>query len=122
MLGIQAVGDISAAYQGLVKKTFLNNELVVEFKQISQLVDSHVISFDKQSSIELIRKNIKFYNWDLLFAVLGPNDSEGEIEIKLNERIKILKAVIRIKFRVIGDEFHGSIRVHDLEKSSGFYT
>ena len=122
MLVVQAVGKISSEYQELVKKTFLRNELEVEFKQIGQLTDTYIISFDKKSTQELIEKSIKFYNLDLLFSVLGSNDSEGEIEIKLNERIKILKAIIGIKSGPIGDEFHASIRVHDLAKSSCFYS
>lgn len=119
---IQAVGDISIEHQELVKKVFLKYDLDIEFTSIDRLADITTISFDKKSTRTLNQRNFKFYNWDLLFSVLGPNDTQGEIENKLNERIKILKAVTEIKSRPIGDEFHGSIRVHDLAKSSCFYS
>lgn len=119
---IQAVGEISIEHQELVKKVFLKYDLDIEFTGIDRLADIKTISFDKKSTRTLNKRNFKFYNWDLLFSVLGPNDTQGEIEDKLDERIKILKAVIGIKSRPIGDEFHGSIRVHDLAKSSCFYS
>lgn len=119
---IQAVGEISIEHQELVKKVFLKHNLDIEFTGIDRLADIKTISFDKKSTRTLNQRNFKFYNWDLLFSVLGPNDTQGEIENKLNERIKILKAVTGVKSRPIGDEFHGSIRVHDLAKSSCFYS
>jgi len=119
---IQAVGDISLEHQKIVKKVFLKYDLDVEFKEIDYLKDSRIISFDKKSTHILNQRNLKFYNWDLLFSVLGPNDTSGEIENKLDERIRILKSVMGLKSKPIGDELHGSIRVHDLAKSSSFYT
>jgi len=119
---IQAVGEISLEYQELVKKVFLKYDLDIEFTQIDRLADIKTISFDKRSTHILNQREFKFYNWDLLFSVLGPNDNTGEIENKLNERIRILKSVMGLKSRPIGDELHGSIRVHDLAKSSSFYT
>lgn len=119
---IQAVGEISIEHQELVKKAFLKHDLNIKFTGIDRLTDIKTISFDKKSTRTLNQRNFKFYNWDLLFSVLGPNDTQGEIENKLNERIKILKAIMGIKSGPIGDEFHGSIRVHDLAKSSCFYS
>tara|TARA_B100001971_G_scaffold84647_1_gene78103 strand:+ start:214218 stop:214940 length:723 start_codon:yes stop_codon:yes gene_type:complete len=122
MLNIQAIGDISSEYKGLVKKAFLNHGFNLEFKQINQIVDALTISFDKQSSKVLTQNKIKFYNWDLLFSVLGPSDKHGDLEKKLNERIKVLKSIISLKSRPLADEVHASIRVKDLAKSSQFYT
>jgi catechol 2,3-dioxygenase-like lactoylglutathione lyase family enzyme len=119
---IQAVGEISLEHQELVKKVFLKNNLDIVFTSIDRLADMKTISLDKKSTRTLNQRNFKFYNWDLLFSVLGPNDTQGELENKLNERIKILKAIMGIKSRQVGDELHGSIRVHDLAKSSCFYS
>lgn len=119
---IQAVGEIPIEYQELVKKVFLKHELEVEFTGIDDLVDAKTISFDKKSTRILNQKNAQFYNWDLLFSVLGVNDTDGDIENKLDERIKILKSVLGLKSRPVGEEFHGSIRVQNLVKSTSFYT
>jgi catechol 2,3-dioxygenase-like lactoylglutathione lyase family enzyme len=119
---IQAVGEISKQFKELVKNTFEKQDVDLEFVDIEKLSESKIISFDKKSTHELSSKGLKFYNWDLLFSVLGPNDIDGELEKKLEERIKVLKAVLNIKSRPIGQELHGSIRVHDLAKSSGFYS
>lgn len=119
---IQAVGEISKEHQALVKKVFLKHELDIEFRDINALADIRTITFDKKSSSILNDRNFKFYNWDLLFSVLGPNDTSEDLEQKLVERIRILKSVMGLKSKPIGAEFHASIRVHDLAKSSCFYT
>lgn len=118
---IQAVGKLSVQHQALVEKVFSRNSLEVEFFPIERLKSGRIISFDKQDSRVLTSKGVKFYNWDLLLSVLGPNDQSGEIENKLQSRIDILKAIISLKSIPIGNELHGSIRVHDLAKSSKFY-
>lgn len=119
---IQAVGEISIGHQELVKKTFLKYGVILEFTSIDHLAEITTISFSKCATRTLNKRKFKFYNWDLLFSVLGPNDTSGDIEQKLDERIKILKAVMGLKSKPIGEEFHGSIRVHDLPKSTCFYT
>jgi catechol 2,3-dioxygenase-like lactoylglutathione lyase family enzyme len=119
---IQALGNLSLENIKLVAKLFLKHGLVIEFTTLDGLTESRVISFDKESTKVLNEQKRKFYNWDLLFSVLGPNDAEGEIETKLEKRINILKAVMNLKSRPIGEEIHGSIRVHDLAKSTSFYT
>lgn len=119
---IQAVGKISFEHQELVKKTFLKHDLDIKFTGIELLADSRIILFDKDSTKYLNKREFKFYNWDLLFSVLGPNDTQGEIEKKLDERIKILKSIMALKSKPVGQELHGSIRVKDLAKSSCFYT
>ena len=118
----KAVGNISTEYQDLAKKSFLRNGLEVEFVDIDEVYDKKIISFDKESSEKLSQKGVKFYKWDLLFSTLGPNDTEGQLEKKLEERVKILKSVTGLKSRPVGVELHGSIRVHDLAESAGFYT
>lgn len=119
---IQAVGEISIEYQELVKKVFLNHDLDIEFTGIDCLANIATISFDKKSTTILNQRDFNFYNWDLLFSVLGPNDTSGDVEQKLDERIKILKAVMGLKSKPVGEELHGSIRVHDLPKSTCFYS
>lgn len=119
---IQAVGKLSIDHQSLVKQVFLKHKLNINFVDLDQLDEKKIISFDKESTKILSRKGLKFYNWDLLFSVLGAKDSEGDFEKKLDARINILKGVMQIKSRPASEEFHGSIRVKDLAKSSGFYS
>lgn len=100
----------------------MKHDLDIKFTGIELLADSRIILFDKDSTKYLNKREFKFYNWDLLFSVLGPNDTQGEIEKKLDERIKILKSIMALKSKPVGQELHGSIRVKDLAKSSCFYT
>ena len=44
---IQAVGDISAEHQELVKKVFLKHDLNIEFTGVDRLADIKTISFMK---------------------------------------------------------------------------
>lgn len=119
---IQALGKLTDIHEKLVKKVFSNFNLSIDFVELDTVKEGSLISFDKTISKELTQKKIKFYNWDLLFSILGPNDTEGELEKKLNERVKILKAIKGLKSHPTSEEFHGSIRVHDLAKSTAFYT
>ena len=119
---IQAVGNISIKHEELVKKGFLKYGLTIEFTTIERLADIKTISFDKAATKILNKRDFKFYNWDLLFSVLGANDAGGEVENKLDERIKVLNAIMGLKSKPIGEEIHGSIRVHDLANSACFYT
>lgn len=118
---IQAVGQLSFEYQELVKNSFNKHGLNIEFTSIDRITNNPTISFDKCATMALSSRGHKFYNWDLLFSLLGPNDSYGEVESKLDQRIQILKSVRSLKSRPIADEFHGSIRVHDIVKSARFY-
>ncbi|MCR9203857.1 MAG: VOC family protein [Halobacteriovoraceae bacterium] len=121
---IKAVGKVSNEHKNLVKEVFLKNDYNIDFAEVENLnlEKELVISFDKEATRSLSDKGIKFFNWDLLFSVLGPNDNKGDIEKKLDERIRILKAVKSLKSRPFGEELHGSIRVNDLAESSSFYT
>jgi len=119
---IQALGDLSGDWKRLVIQEFSKFNLVLEFTSADRLADITTISFDKNSTLELTRRGINYFNWDLLFSVLGPNDSEGEVLSKLNARIKILCEIKKLKSRPTADEVHGSIRVQDLAKSAKFYT
>lgn len=121
-LMIQAVGKIPHEKEEFVKKVFLKHNIEIDFSELKDLAEGETISFDKEATRALTENKIKFYNWDLLFSILGPNDLENEIEMKLDQRINILKAVKGIKSRVEGEEFHGSIRVHDLAESTRFYS
>ena len=119
---IQAVGQISAENQKLVQKIFLKHGLNIEFKEVDRLSQGRTISFDEKSTRILNDRNLKFYNWDLVFSLLGPNDTAGDLEAKLEERVRIVKAILNLNSRPQGEEIHGSIRVHDLAKSAAFYT
>ncbi len=118
---LQAVGKLSSEHQELVRNSFVKHGLELEFKTIDTLEQKKLISFDKKTTKELKAKNIDFYNWDLLFSVLGPNDTQGEIEKKLDERIRVLKSVLSLNSKPQGQEFHGSIRVYDIAQSAKFY-
>lgn len=119
---IQAVGTLSTQWKHLVISEFHKFNLTIEFTSISNLIDIPTITFDKESTLELEKLGLKFYNWDLLFSVLGPNDYDGEILKNLQERIKIFCEIKKLKSRPCAEELHGSIRVHDLAKSAKFYT
>lgn len=119
---IQAVGEVSLPNQKFIEKIFLDNELEIKFGDIGSLENKKTISFDKASTRALSEFGIKFYNWDLLFSNLGPNDDFKDLEKKLNERIRILKSITSLKSKPVGYEVHGSIRVSDLAKSACFYT
>lgn len=119
---IQAVGDISIEQQRLVKEVFSKHNLEIVFTSTESLLDRKTISFSKDTTRKLNHSGFHFYNWDLLFSVLGPNDTDGDIENKLDQRIKILKSIMSVKSSPESEELHGSIRVHDLEKSTCFYT
>ena len=119
---IQVVGEITNQHQSMVQQVFEQSNLSIQFVSIDHCSDGPIISLDKQSSKQLTQKAMAFYNWDLLFSTLGPNDSQGETEQKLQQRIAVLKSVMAIKSRPIGEEMHGSIRVNDLANSAGFYT
>lgn len=121
-LKFEGVGDLEAAHLSLIKKTFQENELEIEFVDVESAGKYQVISFDKSASLNLQNKEVKFYNWDLLFSVLGPNDGPGELRNKLKIRVDILKSISSINKRPLGNEFHGSIRVNNLAASAGFYS
>lgn len=117
-----AIGNISENHKDIVIDAFERNELKIKFVDVGEVSNLKPISFDKKSSAYLNEKNISFYNWDLLFSVLGPNDTSSDINKKLNSRIEVLKAVHKVKSRPIGDELHGSIRVSNLAESTHFYS
>lgn len=120
---IKAIGEISASHKKIVLKVFESYNLQVEFVDITSVGhDDSLISFTKEATKGLEKGEYIFYNWDLLFSVLGPNDAEGEVEQKLRDRVEILKSIKNLKSRPIGYEFHGSIRVENLAESARFYT
>lgn len=119
---IQGVGELNGEQRDIVEKTFLEFNMNLEFTAPGRLIDVPTISFTKEASSLLNSKNIPFFNWDLLFSVLGPNDTTGEIKDKIRARIQVLKSVSNVKVFPTQREIHGSIRVHDLAQSSAFYT
>lgn len=121
-LEFEAVGELNAEHSSLIKKVFEDYGLKVRFVEVDQIQQSQVISFDKPASQALQHKEVEFYNWDLLFSILGPHDRPGDLENKLRTRVEVLKSVSLVNNRVMGNEFHGSLRVNDLAASAGFYS
>lgn len=91
------------------------------FRPLDDLGEMPIISLDQKASQILQQQGRAFFNWDLIFAVLGPNDQVGLVEEKLDERIRILKAMLAIEPVTAGYEGHISLRVRDLAESSRFY-
>ena len=119
------VGELEELHREIVKDVFYKTNTNFEFLAMERVTRDHegqLISLSKNASSELNERGIFFYNWDLLFSVLGPNDKGQDIEPKLEERIRILKSIQSVKNIPQGEEFHGSIRVHDLARSTAFYT
>lgn len=119
---IEGVGSIPKIYEDLTKKVFSDYGLEIKFSELNTISSTKVISFTKGATSSLNLKGNKFYNWDLLFSVLEDNARVDEVEEKIIERVKILKSILDLKSRPIGEEFHGSIRVADLARSARFYT
>lgn len=119
---LQIVGNLNDERRKIVADCLAAAGYNTAFCQADALDDDPVISVDRQASLQLQKQNIHFYNWDLLFAVLGPNDQAGVVTDKLEERIRILKAVQQIQPVNAGNESHASIRVHDLAASARFYS
>ncbi len=119
---IQGVGELNGEQRDIVEKTFLEFNMNLEFTAPERLIEVPTISFTKDASNLLNAKKQSFFNWDLLFSVLGPNDKAGNIKEKLRVRIEILKSVTEVNIYPTNREIHGSIRVKDLAQSSAFYT
>lgn len=119
---IDLVGLADTKLKEIVIDSFAIFGFSAEFKTVKEISNSIVVSLSKDASSKLLAEGIKFINWDLLFSVLGPNDSIDEIQQKLAERIRILRSVTSLKVPKSVFEFHGSIRVKDLAQSAAFYT
>ena len=120
-LKFEGLGSLMPQYRTLIQATFRQYDMEIQFVSEDEISGVPIISFDKKATEKLRDKNMMFYNWDLLFSVLGPNDSAGDLELKLKTRVEILRSVVSVKQRPIGQELHGSIRVYDLADSAGFY-
>ncbi len=119
---IQFVGAVDKDYEILIKDVFAQYGLASVFIPIDNLSDGTIISLSKEATRELEAKKTTFYNWDLLFSVLGPNDLSTDLERKIIERMKILQAIMNLKIPISKLELHGSIRVKDLSLSARFYS
>lgn len=119
---ILLIGDILDNYKVIITEAIVKNGFSFEFQSADKVTTGTIISLTQKASRELDAKNIKYYNWNLLFSVLGPNDSVGDLEAKVESRIKILQAIKNVKIPKAELEFHGSIRVKDLAASTHFYT
>lgn len=122
MSEVQIVGKVSQENALLLTDSFNKFGYTVSFKIPEELNNQIIISLTKEASRELEKLGVKFFNWDLLFTILGPNDSSGEMKNKVIERIKILQAINNLKTPTSEIELHGSIRVKDLASSARFYT
>lgn len=119
---LQLVGDLTDDRRQVVLDALSQAGYDARFCQPDRLGEGTVISLDRDSSRLLQKTGIAFYNWDLLFAVLGPNDQAGMVTDKLDARIAILKAIEDLQPIAAGQESHVSIRVHDLAVSTRFYS
>lgn len=127
---IQLISELAAQELSGLDACFNEQAIEVKHVNLSQLeqldLTQTIISLSKFASLELQQRGIAFYNWDLLFAILGPNDKPSDnIEVlkeKLNQRIEVLKAVEGVQSPVSERETHISIRVHDLACSAAFYS
>lgn len=119
---LQAVGPLSDAQKATLSEVFQTHNFDIQFVDISDLTEAQVISFDQGATRRLQEEGRTFYNWDLLFSVLGPNDQVDDLEKKIAARLTVLSAIKSIKSRPHSDEFHGSIRVRDLAASARFYS
>lgn len=117
----QLVGEISQEHKELIQHLFTENGLQSSFEQ-DDIVGHKCISLCREASAQLEKEGVSFYNWDLLFSTLGPNDTSSDLKAKIIERIKILKSLQNITSPQTELEFHGSIRVSDLSQSCRFYT
>lgn len=122
MKKIQLVGEVLDRFKVILTDVFHKHGLSAELESIEKVSSEVVISLSKEATKELEKRKVKFVNWDLLFSVLGPNDSDGDLENKITERIKILEAIKNLKMPSADLEFHGSIRVKNLASSARFYT
>ena len=118
----QAVGPFSDAQKATLSEVFQTRNFDIHFVDISDLTEAPVISFDQAATRRLQKEGKTFYNWDLLFSVLGPNDKLDDLEKKITARVEVLSAIKSLKSRPHSEEFHGSIRVRDLAASARFYS
>jgi len=120
---IYIYGNLKDKDISLVKATFKEFDLSIEeyTKSCRPSGEDVIITLDQEASKSLEEQGIGFFNWNLLFSILGPNDTSDSIKDKLSERIRILKEVMAVEKSPAAQELHGSIRVHDLAISSKFY-
>lgn len=119
---IDIIGEPNSAMRETFAQVFAEHQIPFRYVSWDERGAGKPISLDKQASQALERQGVAFYNWDLLFDRLGPNDVDGEIESKLRERLRILSAVRDLRSGFPSSEVHASIRVHDLAASARFYT
>lgn len=101
---------------------FFTEPVFMQADAFTPLEDGIYTSLGRKPADILNNHNLRFYNWNLLFDKLGPNDTEGEVQKKFRERLKILSAIYRVKPSRLTEEFHESLRVHNLAESARFYT
>lgn len=119
---IDIIGEPNSAMRETFAQVFAEQQIPFRYVRLNERGSGKPISLDKQASRTLERQGVAFYNWDLLFDRLGPNDVDGEIESKLRERLRILTAVRELRSGFPSTEVHASIRVHDLAASARFYS
>lgn len=119
---LPVIGVLEPRYQALLERILSEFDLHPESVTVEAPGPVTPVSLDKTASRALREAGTDFYNWDLLFDNLGPDDVDGEIEPKLRERVRILQAVRDLDPGFASQELHGSIRVHDLAASARFYT
>ncbi len=122
MQHLPVIGSLEPRHQQILEQTLGEFDLKPVPATVEHPGPARPASLDKTTSRALREAGVAFYNWDLLFDNLGPDDVDGEIEDKLRERVRILQAVQDLDAGFASSELHGSIRVHDLAASARFYT
>ncbi|WP_024327957.1 VOC family protein [Thioalkalivibrio sp. AKL19] len=119
---LPVIGSLEPRFQQVLERVLGEFDLRPDPVTVDEPGTGKPVSLNKTASRALREAGTAFYNWDLLFDNLGPDDVDGEIEPKLRERVRILQAVRELDPGFASREFHGSIRVHDLATSARFYT
>jgi catechol 2,3-dioxygenase-like lactoylglutathione lyase family enzyme len=122
MKDVFIIGELEDKIIYLLSRELNNHGFEAHLNKADDVSGGLIISVTRESSLLLETRKIKFFNWDILFSVLGFNDSENDLLAKIIERVRILKAITDVSRPVSELEFHGSIRVHDLARSAKFYT
>ena len=119
---VYLVGELPDTQKTAIREILAEENIAAEFVASNWQQEGILISVTREATAELTQQSQEFYNWDLLFSVLGPNDTKGQIATKLEARIAVLKAVEGLSFVSLKGESHISIRVRNLAQSARFYS
>jgi catechol 2,3-dioxygenase-like lactoylglutathione lyase family enzyme len=118
---IHIVGAMRSGHKKILDDVLCDSNIDYKYSQLNQVAESKVISVDKESTMELQRMEISFYNWDLLFNV-EKDISDKDLKDRIIKRVEVLASIMSLKTAPLGIEFHGSIRVSNIAYSAKFYS